>query len=167
MGPAGLHPDRQGGGADRDLPARRLEHTDADPDTAFSIGSFVTTFSYTLPDSLVKVPLPAAWVAANDTTLEAIYYRAVAALYAGDVARARTAARVAGGHRGLGGRQRDQGVSLHPRCRKLGRVRGAALGVAFACDRRISPAAAGRGGRRLQHHPADRSMGRRRPRRSR
>ncbi len=50
--------------------------TDADPDTAFSIGSLVTTFSYALPDSLVKVPLPASWVTANDTTLRSSIFPA-------------------------------------------------------------------------------------------
>lgn len=44
----------------------------ATTDTTIAAGGVVTAFSYPLPDTLVRVPLPAAWVAANDTTLRGL-----------------------------------------------------------------------------------------------
>ncbi len=46
----------------------------APSDTSFATGSPITTFTYTPSDSLVRIPLPAAWVAANDTTLRSALF---------------------------------------------------------------------------------------------
>lgn len=45
-------------------------------DTTITPGAQITSFTYALPDSLVRVPLPSTWVAANDTTLRSSVFPA-------------------------------------------------------------------------------------------
>ena len=45
------------------------EAASASADTTLPAGELITSFSFPLTDTLVSVPLPAAWVAAKDTTL--------------------------------------------------------------------------------------------------
>ena len=51
-----------------DMPAE-WDAADARSDTTFPVSALVTTQSFSLQDSLITLPLPADWVARNDTTL--------------------------------------------------------------------------------------------------
>lgn len=46
-----------------------LDAADAPADTTLPEGDVITSFSFVPTDSLVSVPLPASWIAENDTTL--------------------------------------------------------------------------------------------------